>query len=148
MLKIKEKENCKSAACVALEAKRILDRLELQKKQVIDATVADLKILLKWKDSGVSLSNKRRLDLIQMSNDLPVPDNVVEWTQSNKQELAALQQKNITIKQTKLGRQRKPFYTESVGNGPSICTWFTISSTLNLCSLDRKLNSNPSLTPT
>ena len=34
----------------------------------------------------------------------------------------------------------KPFYTEYVGNGPSICTWFTISSTLNLRSLHTKLN--------
>ena len=34
----------------------------------------------------------------------------------------------------------KPFYTKSVGNGPSICTWFTISSTLNLRSLHTKLN--------
>ena len=34
----------------------------------------------------------------------------------------------------------KPFYTEYVGNGPSICTWFTISSMLDLRLLHTKLN--------
>ena len=93
-------------------AKVVLEELASKSKTPQDATVTQLKTLLKWMAPKVALSGKRRGDLLELYNQTPQPTeeaNVTLWTDEEEEELKLhkLKRDTVTIESTVLGRKRE-----------------------------------------
>ena len=69
-------------------------------------TVTLLKPLVLWKLKGKAEKGKKT-DLMQQWSSLPEPEPSPVWTEQDETELQMLQHQQITIANTKLGKERK-----------------------------------------
>lgn len=100
---------------LAIAGHALMEQHSVAENGVEHLCIPDLKELLKWKLYGTGITMKgamRKSDLVNLWKTHPLPSPPTTWDDSNEAELKALEEENIELSATALGRQ----YTTSANS--------------------------------